>query len=937
MKRSSWLDELRTKLSLAGGRRGPHSKRRRAAGRQASFEVLEDRTLLAADFGDAPDLGPGTGPGNYNTLLSDNGPRHTIGVGLKMGANVDGDGGALQNAAANADDVNGALPIDEDGLTNPAADLVLTVGAQPTVSVRVTNTVGTTATLYGWIDYNANGVFDNATERASVAVPNGTNSGIVTLVFPAVPSGFTGTTYARFRLSTDVAAANPTGAASDGEVEDYRVTITKPNSGLADSAKTQKVASGTLGGPTLVDSDYFGGAVASLGDLNGDGVTDLAVGDAGDDTGGPDRGAVDVLFMNANGSVKSSQKIASSLFPTANGDYFGRSLASVGDLDGDGITDLAVGAERSDYGGGTNHGVVKVLFLNADGTVKGGRTIANSYNGGPIIGSGDYFGHSMTSLGDLDGDGVTDLAVGAIGDDTGGANDGAVYVLFMNPNGSVKSSQKIASGTGGGPMLSNSDYFGSSVASMGDLDGDGVTDLAVGAIYDDTGGTNRGAVYVLFMNSNGTVKNSQKIASGVGGGPTLVNGDQFGASVAAVGDLDGDGVTDLTVGANYDDTGGTNRGAVYELLMNANGTVKSSQKIANATGGGPTLADYDRFGASLASLGDLNGDGLTDLAIGANFDDTGGINRGAVYTLFLKAPAANTNPVITSPNTANVAENTTAVMTVTATDADLPPQTVTFSLAGGADQSKFAITSGGVLSFNSAPNFEGPTDANGDNVYIVTVQASDGAGGTISQTINVTVTPVNDNSPVFISSSTANVAENTTAVLTVAATDADLPAQTVTFSLAGGADQSKFAITSGGVLSFNSAPNFEGPTDANGDNVYIVTVQASDAAGRTTSQTINVTVTPVNDNSPVFISSSTANVAENTTAVLTVAATDADLPPQTVTFSLAGGADQSKFAITSGGVLSFNSPPHFDTTFRCLLCRPATALAGRPPRRSMSR
>ena len=145
----------------------------------------------------------------------------------------------------------------------------------------------------------------------------------------------------------------------------------------------------------------------------------------------------------------------------------------------------------------------------------------------------------------------------------------------------------------------------------------------------------------------------------------------------------------------------------------------------------------------------------------------------------------NTNPVFTSPNTANVAENTTAVMTVTATDADLPAQTVTFSIVGGADQAKFWITSGGVLSFNSAPNFEAPTDANGDNVYVVTVQASDGNGGTATQTINVTVTPVNDNNPVFTSPNTANVAENTTAVMTVTATDADLPAQTVTFSIVG--------------------------------------------------------------------------------------------------------------------------------------------------------
>ena len=720
--RVDWVRGLRSSLSR-GPRRQKRQKQRQLSVRHAKFEVLEDRRMLAVDFGDAPDIALGTGVGNYNTLSTDNGPQHTIVVGLQMGANVDGDGGALQNAAANADDVNGALPDDEDGLTNPAADLVLTVGAQPTVNVRVTNTTGAAATLYGWIDFDANGVFDNSTERASVAVPSGTNNGIVTVAFPTVPTGFTGTTYARFRLSTDVAAANPTGAASDGEVEDYQVKINNPSSGLVDSVKTKKIATGTNGGPTLANSDYFGRSVAAIGDVDGDGITDLAVGANGDDANGPSRGAVHILFMNADGSVRDTRQTGYS-FDGENGDYFGSSVASLGDLDGDGVPDLAAGAERSDVGG-SNRGKLYVIFLRTDGTPKNRSIISGSSRGAT---DSDYFGHSVTSLGDLDGDGVADLAVGAYGDDTGGANRGAVYVLFMNATGSVKSSQKIASGSG--LILANSDKFGSSVASLGDLDGDGVTDLAVGAIYDDAGGTNRGAVHVLFMNTNGTVKSSQKIGSGVGGGPTLTDGDQFGASLTAVGDLDGDGVTDLAVGADYDDTGGTSRGAIHLLYLNANGTVKSTQKIASGTGGGPTLANDDRFGSSVTSMGDLDGDGFVDLAVGANFDDTGGINRGAVYTLFLKAPVINTNPVFTSPTTANVAENTTTVMTVTATDSDLPAQSVTFSLIGGADQSKFSITSGGSLSFIAAPDFEVPTDANGDNVYDVTVQASDGAGGT---------------------------------------------------------------------------------------------------------------------------------------------------------------------------------------------------------------
>src|SRR5262249_14223597 len=138
--------------------------------------VTDILDAASVDFGDAPDTRAGTGSGNYNTLLSDNGPRHTIITGLRMGAYVDSDIGDQQNPAANGDDAQGAQPDDEDGLSNPAADLVLTIGSHPRVRVWVTNTTGSAATLYGWIDYNGDGVFDNTNERASVAVPSGTNS-----------------------------------------------------------------------------------------------------------------------------------------------------------------------------------------------------------------------------------------------------------------------------------------------------------------------------------------------------------------------------------------------------------------------------------------------------------------------------------------------------------------------------------------------------------------------------------------------------------------------------------------------------------------------------------------------------------------------------------------------------------------------------------------
>ena len=135
-----------------------------------------------------------------------------------------------------------------------------------------------------------------------------------------------------------------------------------------------------------------------------------------------------------------------------------------------------------------------------------------------------------------------------------------------------------------------------------------------------------GAVYVLFMNADGTVKASQKIADGTGGGPALAAGDHFGRSVAALGDLDGDGVSDLAVGANYDDTGGDSRGAVYVLFLNSDGTVKSDHKIADQTGGGPSLANSDRFGGFLASLGDLDGDGSSTWQSERSMTTPGGPN-----------------------------------------------------------------------------------------------------------------------------------------------------------------------------------------------------------------------------------------------------------------------------------------------------------------------
>jgi FG-GAP repeat len=282
---------------------------------------------------------------------------------------------------------------------------------------------------------------------------------------------------------------------------------------------------------------------------------------------------------------------------------------------------------------------VYVLFLHKNGTVKTEQKISDTQgNFQGVLNNSGEFGRSVTGLGDIDGDATQDLAVGAPRDDDGGTDRGAVYLLFLYTNGTVKAEQKISDTEGNFQGVLDEDHFGISVAALGDFDGDATNDLAVGAHYDDDGGTDRGAVYVLFLHPNGTVKAEQKISDTDGNFQgVLANGDYFGSSVAALGDLDGDVTQDLAVGAFLDDDGGTDRGALYVLFLTTPVVeVRSEQKISDTEGNFQgVLNNSDFFGASVATLGDLDGDGTTDLAVGAYTDGDGGTHHGAVYVLFL--------------------------------------------------------------------------------------------------------------------------------------------------------------------------------------------------------------------------------------------------------------------------------------------------------------
>ncbi|WP_435183499.1 cadherin domain-containing protein [Cylindrospermopsis raciborskii G7] len=306
---------------------------------------------------------------------------------------------------------------------------------------------------------------------------------------------------------------------------------------------------------------------------------------------------------------------------------------------------------------------------------------------------------------------------------------------------------------------------------------------------------------------------------------------------------------------------------------------------------------------------DVGADNRYNLQIQVKDSDNNTVTKDLIITVtdVNEAPSFNTPTA-----TFSTGENTILVGSVVATDPDRG-DTLTYTLSG-ADAGKFDIDSTTqFLSFKTAPNFEAPGSAAGNNTYNVTVTARDGAGLTTNQAVTISVTNVNE-APSFANpTATFPVAENSTTVGTIApATDPDA-GDTLTYTLSG-ADAGKFNIDSSTrLLSFKTPPDFEAPGSAAGSNTYRVTVTAKDAAGLTATQEVTVNVTDVveNGNPPLITSPSTFSIAENSTAVGTIIATDAD--SNTLTYSISGGADRSLFTINANtGALSFVNAPNFE-------------------------
>ncbi|WP_405377373.1 hypothetical protein [Nonlabens sp. Asnod3-A02] len=424
----------------------------------------------------------------------------------------------------------------------------------------------------------------------------------------------------------------------------------------------------------LQSSDYFGYAVESIGDLNGDGIDDIAVGAIFDDDGGTNKGAVYIHFLDANDDVISIQKISESS-GTFNqslsaSDIFGSSLSFLGDLNNDGKIELAVGSEYNSETG-FRHGAFYILSLNSDGTVFSRKKISETSGGftGNLT-TWNVFSSDIEFLGDINGDGLIELAVGARRDQVSGVEVGSVYILSLNALFDVVSHYRISNGLGGFPnILSDGDAFGGAVANIGDLNGDGNIDLAIGAYRDNTSGANKGTVYIAFLNSNGTVGSYTKIAQNVSGfNENLNTSSFFGRSIDLIGDVDANNTVEVMIGASSKtDFNNIATGAFYILSLDTAGYVSDYKKYHNNSNSFPNdLSNDDSFGFSNSFINYQNSS--LKLMSSAFKDDTGGNLTGAVYIINLGCDIA-LNTASTDPSSCGVADGEILISSLTANTA----------------------------------------------------------------------------------------------------------------------------------------------------------------------------------------------------------------------------------------------------------------------------
>ncbi|ELS05629.1 VCBS repeat-containing protein, partial [Xenococcus sp. PCC 7305] len=489
--------------------------------------------------------------------------------------------------------------------------------------------------------------------------------------------------------------------------------------------------------------------VSNAGDINGDGIADLIIGENSFNIN--QRGRSYVVFGGSG--VGSSGTLALGALDGSNGfalngiddvDNSGVSVSNAGDVNGDGIADLIIGAFYADPNGSYS-GESYVVFGGSNVGTSGIIQLSDLDGSNGFVLNGidedDRSGNSVSNAGDVNGDGIADLIIGANEAAITRTEPGESYVVFGGSNVGTSGTFELSSLDGSNGFVLNGidvgDFSGDSVSNAGDINGDGIADLIIGASRADPNGNRSGESYVVFGGSNVGTSGTFELSSLDGSNGFVLNGidedDRLGYSVSNAGDVNGDGIADLIIGASR--AGGIISGESYVVFggsdVGSSGTIElsalngSNGFVLNGIDGG------DRSGVSVSNAGDVNGDGTTDLIIGAYY--AGNLQQGESYVVFGR-----------DFNTDQDTSFTTSSVLFNDTDADGDPLSVT---AIDTTVTLGLVTSNGDGTFDYDPNgqfdFLKPGETATD---IFTYTVSDG-GDTDTATVTITITGVN-NAPI---------------------------------------------------------------------------------------------------------------------------------------------------------------------------------------------
>ncbi len=394
----------------------------------------------------------------------------------------------------------------------------------------------------------------------------------------------------------------------DGQVDEDRVCATALELGPSDATAVFYGASA---------DDQAGQHLASVGDLDGDGYGDLLLPSFAHDGNGEDAGAA-YLFLGPVSAEQSMDAAWAWYLGEAEGDNAGRTVADAGDVNGDGVPDLLIGAPAADHSF-MNAGTIYLVY---GPQTEGEHQLADA--DARIFGEadGDWLGDAE-SLGDMNGDGYDDLVVASQYDNTLGEDAGVAYVIYGPVSGDQTLGEDVIQLSG----VEEEDQAGSTAIGPGDVNADGIPDLIVGARLSDMGGRDSGALY-LFM---GPVEASAPLDSAdeiiPGPEPDALLG--AGWSIDGVGDHDGDGRQDFLVGAR----GASGGGGAWLVLAT---DLRDLDVLDEASASFSAESQGDLAGTAVCGLHDVNGDLRPDIAIGASgATGVGGADSaGAAYIFY---------------------------------------------------------------------------------------------------------------------------------------------------------------------------------------------------------------------------------------------------------------------------------------------------------------